>query len=74
MKFHFILFVIGVLFITAGYAKQMKPSCSKGVEVRFVPRTVYDEISQGKAFTESDFGLSGTPINQAYDLYNKDNK
>ena len=55
MKFHFILFVVGILFITAGYAKQMKPSCQKGVEVRFVPRTVYDEISQGKAFTESDY-------------------
>jgi|MDTC01.1.fsa_nt_gb hypothetical protein len=54
MKFHFILFIMGVLFITAGYAKQMKPSCDKGVEVRFVPRTVFDEISQGKSYTESE--------------------
>jgi hypothetical protein len=54
MKFHFILFIVGVLFITIGYAKQMKPSCDKGVEVRFVPRNVFDEISQGKAYTERD--------------------
>tara|TARA_A100001015_G_scaffold302494_1_gene390753 strand:- start:325 stop:546 length:222 start_codon:yes stop_codon:yes gene_type:complete len=54
MKFHFIVFVVGILFITAGYAKQMKPSCSQGVEIRFVPRNVYDQISQNKAFTESD--------------------
>ena len=57
MKFHFILFIVGVLFITAGYAKQMKPSCDKGVEVKFVPRTVFDEIQQGTAYTETDYGL-----------------
>ena len=52
MKFHFIVFVVGILFITAGYAKQMKPSCSQGVEIRFVPRNVYDEIMQGKPYSE----------------------
>ena len=54
INFVFILFIVGVLFITTGYAKQMKPSCVDGVEVKFIPRSVYDEISQGTAFTESD--------------------
>jgi hypothetical protein len=40
--------------ISIGYAKQMKPSCDKGLEIKYVPRTVFDEISQGKAFTEMD--------------------
>jgi len=57
MKFHFILFIVGILFITAGYAKQMKPSCDKGVEVKFVPRAVFDEIRQETAYTETDYGL-----------------
>ena len=52
MRFNLILFIIGILFITAGYAKQMKPSCDKGIEVKYVPRTVYDEMMQGKAYTE----------------------
>jgi len=41
-----------ILLITAGYSKQMKPSCDKGLEVKYVPRTVYDDIMQGKAYTE----------------------
>ena len=47
-----IFLIMGILFITAGYAKQMKPSCDKGIEVKYVPRTVYDEMMQGKAYTE----------------------
>jgi len=53
MKVSLLLFILGTLLITAGYAKQMKPPCSQGIEVKYVPRTVYDEIMQGKAYTES---------------------
>tara|TARA_Y100000389_G_scaffold687_1_gene701 strand:+ start:251 stop:439 length:189 start_codon:yes stop_codon:yes gene_type:complete len=52
MKISLVFLIMGILFITAGYAKQMKPSCAKGLEVKYVPRTVYDEIMQGKAYTE----------------------
>ena len=52
MKTSLIFLIMGILFITAGYAKQMKPSCDKGIEVKYLPRTVYDEMMQGKAFTE----------------------
>ena len=52
MKLSLIFLILGILLITAGYAKQMKPSCDKGLEVKYVPRTVYDDIMQGKAFTE----------------------
>ena len=34
MKITLLLFIIGVLLITAGYAQQMKPSCEKGIEVK----------------------------------------
>ena len=53
MKVSLLLFILGTLLITAGYAKQMKPPCSQGIEVKYVPRTVYDEIMQVTAYTES---------------------
>lgn len=54
MNFVLIMFITSILMISIGYAKQMKPSCDKGLEIKYVPRTVFDEISQGKAFTEMD--------------------
>jgi hypothetical protein len=48
MRIVLLLFIMGILFITAGYAHQVKPSCSKGTEVKFVPRDVYDEIILNK--------------------------
>jgi hypothetical protein len=48
MRISLLLFIMGMLFITAGYAHQVKPSCSKGTEVKFVPRDVYDEIMLNK--------------------------
>lgn len=44
MKLSLLLFIIGVLFITAGYTQQLDPGCKKGAEVRIVPRNVYDQI------------------------------
>lgn len=47
-----IILIAGILFITAGYAHQVIPSCEKGIEIKFVPRDVYDEIAQGKPYSE----------------------
>jgi hypothetical protein len=44
MRLSLLLFIIGVLFITAGYAQSVSPKCEKGSEVRIVPRNVYDQI------------------------------
>jgi|TARA_B100001094_G_scaffold217123_1_gene211200 hypothetical protein len=52
MRLNLILFTLGILFITAGYAHQMKPSCEKGIEVKYVPRSVYDELEKSKPYTE----------------------
>jgi hypothetical protein len=52
MKINLIIFIIGILFIVTGYAHQMSPSCEKGIDVKFVPRDVFDEISRSKPFTE----------------------
>ena len=54
MRSNLILFIIGILFITAGYAHQMRPSCQKGVEVKYVPRDVYSEIMKSKPYSEED--------------------
>ena len=32
MKITLLLFVLGILLITAGYAQLVKPSCEKGIE------------------------------------------
>ena len=38
MKLSLILFITGMLLITAGYTQQMKPTCEKGIEVKYLPR------------------------------------
>jgi len=44
MRLSLLLFIIGVLFITAGYTQSLSPECERGNEVRIVPRNVYDQI------------------------------
>lgn len=44
MKLSLLIFIIGVLFITAGYTQQLNPGCKTGSEVRIVPRNVYDQV------------------------------
>ena len=52
MKITLILFVMGMLLITAGYAQQMKPSCEKGIEVKYIPRNVFDQLEESKPYAE----------------------
>ena len=52
MKITLILFVTGMLLITAGYAQQMKPSCEKGIEVKYIPRNVFDQLEESKPYAE----------------------
>tara|TARA_B100000780_G_C20896463_1_gene356751 strand:- start:178 stop:357 length:180 start_codon:yes stop_codon:yes gene_type:complete len=54
MKISLFLFILGILSITSGYAKQMKPSCKKGLNIKYIPRNVYDEMMTGKAYTEKE--------------------
>jgi hypothetical protein len=44
MRLSLLIFIVGVLFITAGYTTQLDPKCKRGSEVRIVPRNVYDQI------------------------------
>ena len=44
MKLAFMLFIIGTMMIVAGFVNQVAPKCREGVEIRIVPRNVYDEI------------------------------
>ena len=46
------LFIIGGLCITAGYAHSIKDKCEKGIEVKYVSRDVYDEIMLNKVDKE----------------------
>ena len=52
MKITLILFVTGMLLITAGYAQQMKPSCEKGIEVKYIPTNVFDQLEESKPYAE----------------------
>ena len=52
MKISLLLFILGILLISAGYAQQMAPSCDKGIEVKYLPRNVYDELERSKPYTE----------------------
>ncbi len=44
MRLSLLLFIIGIIFITAGYANQLDPQCKSKSEVRIVPRNIYDQI------------------------------
>tara|TARA_B100001123_G_C15341262_1_gene1035030 strand:- start:7326 stop:7484 length:159 start_codon:yes stop_codon:yes gene_type:complete len=52
MKLSLLIFTLGLLLIIAGYAQQMIPSCDKGIEVKYLPRNVYDELERSKPYTE----------------------
>ena len=52
MKLTLIIFVVGMLLITAGYAQQLKPSCEKGIEVKYLPINVYDQLEESKPYSE----------------------
>ena len=44
MNIEFILFTLGILFITSGYTNQISPKCNKELSVKIIPRNVYDQI------------------------------
>ena len=44
MRLSLLLLVIGIIFVTTGYTYQMNPQCKDEVQVRVLPRDVYDEI------------------------------
>lgn len=44
MRLALILFVLGIMMVVAGFVNQVAPKCKEGVEIRIVPRGVYDEI------------------------------
>ena len=55
MKFNLtlIVFLMGIFFITGGYANQMKPTCKDGTEIKYVTKDLYDELSQEKPYMEN---------------------
>ena len=46
MKVSLIFFILGITFITIGYAYQVSPRKDESREIEFVPRNVYDELSK----------------------------
>ncbi len=48
---YLIIFLIGIIMITAGYTNQISPQCNKNLQVKIVPRDVYDEILLNKELT-----------------------
>ncbi len=56
MNIAFILFTLGIIFITAGYTNQLSPKCNQDIKVRVIPREVYDDILNNS--------------NNVYEIYN----
>ena len=44
MRIDLILFFLGSMFIIMGYVNQISPTCNEGIDVKIVPRNVYDQI------------------------------
>ena len=47
-----VIFTLGVIMVVAGYTNQISPKCNDGVNVRIVPRNVYDEILHNQELTD----------------------
>tara|TARA_B100000902_G_scaffold357696_1_gene372344 strand:+ start:222 stop:389 length:168 start_codon:yes stop_codon:yes gene_type:complete len=48
----FILFIIGITFITIGIAHQMSPDYIVKKKIEFIPRSVYDEIAMNSSLSK----------------------
>ena len=46
-----LLFFLGFSFIVIGYSQEIKPNCEKGVDIRILPRNVYDEIIENSVLS-----------------------
>ena len=44
MRISLLLFTIGILLMTHGYVQQKNPQCKDEVQVRVIPRDVYDHL------------------------------
>ena len=44
MKISLLMFIIGVMFIIAGYVQQLDPKCKNNTEIRIIPRNIYDQL------------------------------
>ena len=44
MRLSLVLFIMGVMFFTMGYVNIKDPKCKKEIDVKFVSRSVFDEI------------------------------
>ena len=42
--FSLILFILGLLCIVSGHTLMSSDNCNPGVDIRIVPRHVYDEV------------------------------
>ena len=60
---------MGLLLITAGYAQQMRPSCEKGIEVKYVPRNVFDQLEESNLYSEFFFAYTIKWINTRFITY-----
>jgi len=52
MNIALILFTLGIIMITAGYINQVSPHCNPDIQVKVVPRDVYDEILHNQELTD----------------------
>ena len=48
MNLSFILFIIGILCMVSALANYHKKNCNNDIEIKYVPRDVYDEILKNK--------------------------
>jgi hypothetical protein len=48
----FMLFIIGLTFITIGIAHQMSPKYTIKKKIEFIPRSVYDEIAMNSSLSK----------------------
>jgi hypothetical protein len=55
MNIALILFTLGILMVVAGYTNQISPHCNTDIQVKVVPRPIYDEILHNQELSDQAY-------------------
>tara|TARA_B100000212_G_C26987453_1_gene369298 strand:- start:21 stop:200 length:180 start_codon:yes stop_codon:yes gene_type:complete len=53
MNFAFLFLILGVALVSVGFTNSLAPKCNQDVQVKIVPRIVYDEILHNQELVDA---------------------
>jgi hypothetical protein len=56
MKLSLFIFLLGIMFVIAGYTHQVTPSCDRGTKLKLVKKEEFDRINNTTGVNSSHLG------------------